>query len=107
MDGQPIATVGLAVDIGYGDKKKTIFIDVTGFGKTAEMIGTLSKGDPVLIEGRIDQDAWDDKATGQKRTKLKLVVNRVHPLEWPRKADGESGVPGTVAEPMPEDDVPF
>ena len=58
-----------------GEKRdETTFVDVTLWGRTAEVAGEyLKKGRPVLIEGRLQLDTWDDKQSGQKRSKLKVI----------------------------------
>ena len=58
-----------------GEKREeTTFVDVTLWGRTAEIAGEyLKKGRPVLIEGRLQLDTWDDKQSGQKRSKLKVI----------------------------------
>jgi len=58
-----------------GTKREEVtFVDVTFFGRPAEIAAEyLRKGSPVHIEGRLKQDSWDDKTTGQKRTKLKVI----------------------------------
>jgi single-strand DNA-binding protein len=58
-----------------GEKREeTTFVDVTLWGRTAEIAGEyLKKGRPVFIEGRLQLDTWDDKQSGQKRSKLKVV----------------------------------
>ena len=78
--GTAIAEIGLAVNRDWYDKStnqkksEVTFVDVTYFGKTAEVIGEyMRKGSSILVEGRLSLDSWDDKATGQKRTKLKVV----------------------------------
>jgi len=77
--GTAIANIGLAVNRVYsndqGDKnEETTFIDVELWGRTAEIAQEyLRKGRPVLIEGRLKLDQWDDKQTGQKRSKLRVV----------------------------------
>src|SRR5215211_4739765 len=77
--GSAVAEVGLAVNRVYttegGEKREeTTFVDVTLWGRTAEIAGEyLKKGRPVLIEGRLQLDTWDDKQSGQKRSKLKVV----------------------------------
>lgn len=78
--GKAVAEIGLAVNrrIGGGEsgerKEETTFIDVILWGKTAEIAGQyLQKGRPVYIEGRLQLDQWDDKQTGQKRSKLRVV----------------------------------
>jgi single-strand DNA-binding protein len=77
--GTAVAELGLAINRTYvsegGDKREeTTFVDVTLWGRTAEIAGEyLKKGRPVFIEGRLQLDSWDDKQTGQKRTKLRVV----------------------------------
>ena len=78
--GTPVADISLAMnryrtnrDTGQKDEEVT-FVDVTLWGRTAEIAGEyLRKGRPVLVEGRLQQDQWQDKETGQKRSKLKVV----------------------------------
>ena len=82
-----VCNASLATDDGWGDKKKPIFLDCTAWGKTAERMGELRKGSPVVVEGRIVMDEWQDKKTGAKRMKICMVVNRVHGLAW----DDDSG----------------
>jgi single-strand DNA-binding protein len=56
------------------------FVDVTLWGRTAEVAGEyLSKGSPVLIEGRLKLDSWET-SDGQKRSKLKVVCLRMQML---------------------------
>jgi single stranded DNA-binding protein len=77
--GTPVAEIGLAVNRVYsaegGEKKEeTTFIDVTIWGRQAETAGQyLKKGRSVFIEGRLRLDTWEDKQTGQKRSKLRVV----------------------------------
>jgi single-strand DNA-binding protein len=58
-----------------GEKREEVtFVDVTFWGRTAEVAAEyLKKGRPVFIEGRLQLDTWDDKQTGQKRSKLKVM----------------------------------
>ncbi len=77
--GTAVTEVGLAVNRVYttdnNEKREEVtFVDVTLWGRTAEIAGEyLKKGRPVLIEGRLQLDSWDDKQSGQKRSKLKVV----------------------------------
>ena len=71
--GTAVAELGLAVNRYWFDKatnakkEETTFVDVTLWGRDAEVAGEyLTKGRPVLIEGRLHLDTWDDKQTGQK-----------------------------------------
>jgi single-strand DNA-binding protein len=78
--GTAVAEVGLAVNRSWFDQKsnerkeETTFVDVTLWGRQAEVAGEyLAKGRSVLIEGRLQLDSWNDKETGQKRSKLRVV----------------------------------
>lgn len=78
--GTAVAEIGLAVNRSWFDKNSnsrkedTTFVDVTLWGRTAEVASEyLTKGRPVLIEGRLQLDQWDDKESGQRRSKLKVV----------------------------------
>lgn len=78
--GTAVSEVGLAVNRTWFDKQtnqkkeEVTFVDVTLWGRQAEVAGEyLSKGRGVLIEGRLQLDQWDDKETGQKRSKLRVV----------------------------------
>ena len=78
--GSAVADIGLAVNRTWFDKnanerkEDVTFLEVTLWGRTAEIAGEyLSKGRPVLIEGRLQMDSWQDRETGQNRYKLKVV----------------------------------
>jgi single-strand DNA-binding protein len=79
--GTAVTELGMAVNRVYstdsGEKREEVtFVDVTLWGRTAEIAGEyLKKGRPVLIEGRLQLDTWDDKQSGQKRSKLKVVAD--------------------------------
>ena len=79
-----VGQISLAVNRTWFDKatnsrkEEVTFVDVTLWGKDAEVAGEyLVKGRSVLIEGRLSLDTWDDKATGQKRSKLKVTGERL------------------------------
>lgn len=77
----PVVDIGLAVNHRYRtaageDREETMFIDCTAFGKQAEIINQYcQKGRPLLVEGRLKLDTWDDKQTGQKRSKHKVNID--------------------------------
>ena len=93
--GSAVADLGVAVnrkiqDGNGGWKDETTFVDVTVWGSSAENAHKyLTKGRGVFIEGRLQMDTWDDKATGQKRSKLKVVADNVQFLP-----DGKGGAGG-------------
>src|SRR5471032_1395936 len=78
--GTAIANFGIAVNRVFtpegGEKREEVtFIDLEAFGRTAEIIGEyFKKGRPIFIEGRLKLDQWDDKTSGKKMSKLRVVV---------------------------------
>ena len=88
--GTAIATIGLAVNRVWttesGEKKEEVtFVDVDVWGRQAETIGQyMSKGRPIFIEGRLKLDQWDDKESGQKRSKMKVVCESFQFLGAPK-----------------------
>ncbi len=136
--GTAIAKFGLAVNRKWKDsqtnemKEEVTFVDIDAFGRQAETIGQyLKKGRPILIEGRLRLDQWDDKATQQKRSRLGVVLESFTFLDGGGAREGgadfgggSGGAPaaraprpqpsapppaGPEPEGMPpeEDDVPF
>lgn len=98
-----------------GEKKEeTSFVDVTCWDKTAEWVGeNIKKGRPVLIEGRLKSEQWEDKTSGQKRSRTGVSATSVLPLDW----DGEKGDSRPTSQQRPaatnqeelpqDDDFPF
>jgi len=96
--GTAVTELGLAVNRTWFDKQsnsrkeETTFVDVTLWGREAEVAGEyLSKGRPVLIEGRLQMDSWEDKQTGQKRSKLKVVCEKMQMLGSRGEGGGGGG----------------
>jgi single-strand DNA-binding protein len=77
--GSAVCDLGIAVNRVYttegGEKREEVtYVDVVLWARLAEIAGEyLKKGRPVFIEGRLQMDTWDDKQSGQKRTKLRVV----------------------------------
>lgn len=86
-----VADFGIAVNRRFRgadgeNKEETTYIDIEAWGRTAELVGQyLTKGRSCFVEGRLKLDQWDDKNSGQKRSKLKVVADNVQFL------DGRSG----------------
>lgn len=132
QSGMAVAEIGLAVNERRKNANgewvdETTFVDVTLWGRTAEIAGEyLSKGSPVLIEGRLKLDQWE--SDGQKRSKLRVVCDRMQMI-GPRGGGGrgQAGPPDEVEfgdvpppaarpaakraaaapPPPPEDEIPF
>lgn len=102
--GAQITEFSVAIsDVWYNDKKekqeRTHFFDCVAFGNTAKSIGDyFKKGKPILIEGNLEQDTWDDKTTGQKRSKVKIKVQRFEFCGGDRNESSEPKVEKTVQE---------
>lgn len=135
--GTAVAELGLAINRQWKDdqgqkQEETTFVDVTLWGRQAELAQQyLTKGNPVYIEGRLNLDSWDDKATGQKRSKLKVIGENLqflssgkstgatgggnysdNPQQSSRSTEQRSNSPqGASAAPaedfQEEDDIPF
>lgn len=91
--GDTVAELGLAVSEQFrsrttGETREVVtFVDITVWGKVAENCGQyLTKGRPIFVEGRLVLDTWDDKTTGQKRSRLRVRADRVQFLYAPDRA---------------------
>ncbi|HTV61203.1 MAG TPA: single-stranded DNA-binding protein [Verrucomicrobiae bacterium] len=125
--GTAIARLGIACNRKWksetGEMKEEVtYVDVDAFGKTAETIGQyLKKGRPILIEGRLRYDTWEDKQSGQKKSKLGVVLENFQFLDsGGGRGDGDAPRPRAAAAgaapaveppeadaPPESDDVPF
>lgn len=96
--GTAVTDIGMAVN----DRRKsqtgewvdeTTFVDVTLWGRTAEVASEyLSKGSPILVEGRLKLDTWE--TDGQKRSKLRVVCDRMQMLSGGRpRTESQTGEP--------------
>ena len=129
--GLAISKIGLAVNRTWKNeagetKEEVTFVDIDAFGRQAETIAQyLKKGRPILVEGRLKLDQWEDKNTHQKQSKLKVILESFSFLDSraadagggdsprprpaaPAQAPSSSPAPAEPdAPPAEEDDVPF
>jgi single-strand DNA-binding protein len=125
--GTAVAKIGLAVNRIWtsetGEKKEEVsFIDVEAWGRQGEVIAQyMKKGRPLLIEGRLKLDTWEDKNTRQKVSKLKVVLESFSFIDSksgdapsagsaPRAASAPTAPAAEPIEgdaPPESDDVPF
>jgi single-strand DNA-binding protein len=127
-DGQ-VAVFVIATDVGWGDKKETVWMDCEAFNKRDVTVleKYVKKGRVIDVEGDFRQESWTDKTTGVKRNKLKLNVTKVTLLPGGKGnqdegSDDEGAAPAppkntgkTSAanrgrrqpEPEEDDDIPF
>jgi len=120
--GSAVCDLGVAVNRAYttdsGEKREEVtFVDVTLWGRTAEVASEyLKKGRPVFVEGRLQMDTWDDKQTGQKRTRLRVVAENMQLLGGRSSGATEAAGETRPTSPPPkksapsepdEDEIPF
>ena len=125
--GSAVCDLGIAVNRSYtldsGEKREEVtFVDVVLWSRLAEIAGEyLKKGRPIFIEGRLQLDTWDDKQTGQKRSKLRVIGETMQllggrpPGAGGGAAEGGESRPSKTAPPPkaaekgePDDDeIPF
>lgn len=96
--GTAICQFGLAVNRQFKDESgalrdETTFVDIEAWGKQGETIAKYcTKGRPLFVEGRLKFDQWEDKTSGQKRSKLKVVLEGFQFLG--SRGDGAPGAGG-------------
>lgn len=128
--GTAVCKFGLAISRNWtneaGEKKEEVtFVDVDAFGRQAEVVAQyMKKGRPFLVEGRLKLDQWDDKQSGQKRSRLGVVLESFSFIDSKPGEQGGSPAPARAsrptqpaptetsssdadAQPPSEDDVPF
>lgn len=103
--GQAVAELRLAVSHKYKtqggeEKEETCYVDVNAWGRTAEVCGQyLSKGSPLLVEGRLKYDEWEKD--GKKNSKLRVVADRVQLIGAPRRNAEYGDAPPAGEDPTP------
>jgi len=94
QSGAAVVNVGIAMNRKYktqsGDQKEEVcFVDLTAWGRTAEVMAQyLHKGSPLFVDGRLQLDSWETNE-GQKRSKLKVIVENMQFIGG--KGDGGGG----------------
>ena len=93
----------LPVEQEGGERREEVtYVDVTLWGKTAETAGQyLAKGRSVFVDGRLALETWEDKQSGQKRSRLKVVAESVQFL-GSRPAQGAMPEASTETQPAPK-----
>lgn len=120
--GAAVANMGLALnrvwtDEGGQKKEEVTFLDVAVFSKQAENCAKyLKKGSQVAVIGRLRQESWDDKQTGQKKSKITVVADNVQflgapaggaPAGQPARAAVAAAAPAGGEQGGDDSDVPF
>jgi single-strand DNA-binding protein len=95
--GNAVCDMAIAVNRRYlsdnGERVEEVtYLDIVLWNKQAELAGQyLAKGRSVFIEGRLQMDSWEDKATGQKRSKIRIVCENMQFLDSKGGAAGGGG----------------
>lgn len=129
--GTAVADIGLAVNrVRSGENGEKIeevtFVDITLWGRTAEIAHQYAgKGRPLFVEGRLHMDSWEDKNSGQKRNKLKVIAENIqllnaggggggsqhqsggNPAPQQQQAPSQGGSPAQPNHVEESDDIPF
>lgn len=101
----PVARTAIAVNYKTRDKDETMFIDITVFGRQAEVLSSYAtKGTRLLIEGRLSQSTWQQD--GQKRSKHEIIVNSFKFLSSKKDA-GRPTEPTDFPDVGDDEDIPF
>ncbi|MBQ6313474.1 single-stranded DNA-binding protein [Candidatus Saccharibacteria bacterium] len=111
-NGASVCSFSVAVNRVYRDsngeqKEDVSFIDCSAWGKLGEMINQYAKkGSGVLVSGRLDQRSWEDKTSGQKRSRVEIVVEDFN-FTGAARDNGGSNVPSMNESPADiPDDIP-
>lgn len=107
-----VAKFAVAVNRHYKkdgeNKKDVVYLDVETWGQQADFLTKFAKkGSSVMVEGRLQQDNWEDKTTGDKRSKIYVVANRVELVGPKSDAGDSSGNLETSDTPPTDAEVPF
>jgi single-strand DNA-binding protein len=111
--GTAVAKLGLAVNRSWRNAEgqqqdETTFVDVDAFGKQAETLGQyMQKGRPILVEGRLKLDQWEDKNTGQNRSKLGVILEKFSFVGAGSQNGGTTSTPQATAPPPTSEVPPF
>ena len=117
--GMAVGTFSLAINNrtkGNDEKEDVSYIDCVAFGKQADFVKDyLSKGMPILLEGRLQQNRWEQE--GQKRSKVEVIVQTITFVGPPKRSGGSVSDqshrqdsysdPGNESIMQSESDIPF
>ena len=104
--GTPVTTFSIAIDNGYGDNKRTDFVNCIAWNKTAEFVSKhFTKGKMIIFIGRITTRSWETQ-DGKRAYATEVVANEVNFGE--SKTSPQLNTPQTAAQqPMQDDDDDF
>lgn len=110
--GTAVSEISMAINRVWNNEQgqkqeETTFVEVTLWGRQAELAQQyLTKGRPVYIEGRLQLDSWDDKETGKKRSKLRVIGENMQFLSSGTGAGGGNSGGGYSERPQQSSSAP-
>jgi len=115
--GTPVCNLSMAVNRRWkteaGEEKEDVyFAECKAFGKQAETLAQyVRKGHPLLVEGRLTREEWDDKKTGDKRSTTRIMIETFQFLkgrdEGAAPAPRQDTAPTAPKPDLDADDLPF
>lgn len=101
QEGTPVCSFSIAVDDGYGDKKRTEWFNIVAWKKLAEICTDhLRKGSLCYVSGKMQTQTWEDK-DGAKQSKKEVIINQMEMLSK------KESVPEVKPEPQDDSEPPF
>jgi single-strand DNA-binding protein len=110
-NGQNVTNFSIAVNRTWkgadgAQQEQVSYINCVAWGKPGEVIAQyLTKGNPILVSGRLDQRSWDDKETGQKRSVVEVVVEDFNFVGGGRGGEDNAPISKGTNKPAKSDDV--
>lgn len=113
-EGKPVTNFSIAVDVGYGDKKTTLWVEGVLWEKRAESLTPyLTKGKMIAMEGPVSMRVWINKNTSEAQGSIRVNVDKLT-LCGGGKAEGEQSAPASAPRPavpantpISDEDIPF
>lgn len=112
--GTAVCNISMAVNRRWkneagDDKEDVYFADCKAFGKQADTIGQwVKKGHPLMIEGRLTREEWDDKKTGEKKSATRIMIESFQFLKGRDEGAAPAAKPAAAPKPdLDADDLPF
>lgn len=113
--GTEVLNFAVAVNSGFGNNKRTDWVDCAVWGKRAQSLAPyIKKGSQVVVSGELSTDEYTSKQDGQTKTKLRVNVNEITLVGGKPEGAGSYQAPAQQAAPAPapavsvdDDDIPF
>ena len=102
QDGLQVCSLYLVASEKYKDKEKAIWLSATAFGKTAEFIANIKKGQRIFVTGKLQTDEWQNQQ-GEKQSKITMIIDSFDYVEKREDTPAQRPVQSAIPKPRPED----